>query len=67
MAQARNNKVIGWSATDEKGNKVPVKTQTGGGTGGGTAGKITVTISYNEKYGTINNIVIIDSEKEPEL
>jgi hypothetical protein len=23
MAEARNNKIVGWSATDDKGNKLP--------------------------------------------
>jgi type VI protein secretion system component Hcp len=42
MAQARNNKVVGWSATDERGNKLPTKVQEQSTTAGGTVVVITV-------------------------
>lgn len=42
MAQARNNQVVGWRATDEKGNELPTKVQKQSTTAGGTV-IITVT------------------------
>jgi type VI protein secretion system component Hcp len=43
MAQARNNKVVGWSATDERGNKLPTKVHEQSTSAGGTVVVITVT------------------------
>jgi hypothetical protein len=46
MAQARNNKVMGWSATDERGNKLPTKVQEQSTTAGGT---VIITVTKNAK------------------
>jgi hypothetical protein len=46
MAQARNNKVVGWSATDETGNKLPTKVQQQSTT---TGGPVTITVAKKAK------------------
>src|SRR5439155_7646957 len=41
MAEARNNKIVGWSATDDKGNKLPTTVEKDG------AGKVKGIIVYS--------------------